>query len=435
MFNHFYTTLQSKISLQMRRKMSPLAPCALLLVLGFPGAATSSAAAQDQTPPAQTPSQAPAQTSTPAQQPSQTPDNGKPKQDVPAEAGGPGDNVGPYAIPKKTNTDAPPPPPPVTPKKVEGIPDYSLKVNVPLVDVDVMVTAKDGTFIPGLKKDNFRVIEDGVPQNVSNFSISQAPITAVLLTEFANTNYTFMVQALQASYAFANTLRKDDWVAVEYYDMQPHILVDFTQDKKAVYGALNQLRIPGFSETNLFDALYDTIDRLDRVEGKKYIILVTTGVDTFSRMTLDKIMKKIKDTKDITIFPISVGFIVREYCDVHPGACRNAHGMGIPVGHMDYLQGDNEMRTFAAMTGGRAYFPRFQGELPDLFGDISNDIRHQYSLAYTPTNTKLDGTYRKLKVQVVAPDGGPLKVKDQKGKDVKIDVVAREGYTAKHTVD
>jgi VWFA-related protein len=435
MFNHFYTTLQSKISLQMRRKMSPLAPCALLLVLGFPGAATSSAAAQDQTPPAQTPSQAPAQTSTPAQQPSQTPDNGKPKQDVPAEAGGPGDNVGPYAIPKKTNTDAPPPPPPVTPKKVEGIPDYSLKVNVPLVDVDVMVTAKDGTFIPGLKKDNFRVIEDGVPQNVSNFSISQAPITAVLLTEFANTNYTFMVQALQASYAFANTLRKDDWVAVEYYDMQPHILVDFTQDKKAVYGALNQLRIPGFSETNLFDALYDTIDRLDRVEGKKYIILVTTGVDTFSRMTLDKIMKKIKDTKDITIFPISVGFIVREYCDVHPGACRNAHGMGIPVGHMDYLQGDNEMRTFAAMTGGRAYFPRFQGELPDLFGDISNNIRHQYSLAYTPTNTKLDGTYRKLKVQVVAPDGGPLKVKDQKGKDVKIDVVAREGYTAKHTVD
>jgi VWFA-related protein len=435
MFNHFYTTLQSKISLQMRRKMSPLAPCALLLVLGFPGAATSSAAAQDQTPPAQTPSQAPAQTSTPAQQPSQTPDNGKPKQDVPAEAGGPGDNVGPYAIPKKTNTDAPPPPPPVTPKKVEGIPDYSLKVNVPLVDVDVMVTAKDGTFIPGLKKDNFRVIEDGVPQNVSNFSISQAPITAVLLTEFANTNYTFMVQALQASYAFANTLRKDDWVAVEYYDMQPHILVDFTQDKKAVYGALNQLRIPGFSETNLFDALYDTIDRLDRVEGKKYIILVTTGVDTFSRMTLDKIMKKIKDTKDITIFPISVGFIVREYCDVHPGACRNAHGMGIPVGHMDYLQGDNEMRTFAAMTGGRAYFPRFQGELPDLFGDISNDIRHQYSLAYTPTNTKLDGTYRKLKVQVVAPDGGPLKVKDQKGKDVKIDVVAREGYTEKHTVD
>jgi VWFA-related protein len=377
---------------------------------------------------AQDPSQAPPQSA-----PSQ--DSGKPKQDAPAEAGGPGGDIGPYAIPKKTTEEAPPPPPPPTPKKVEGMPDYSIKVNVPLVNVDVLVTTKGGQFVPGLKKDNFRLFEDGTAQEITNFNVSKAPITAVLLVEFAATNYTFMVQALQASYAFANTLGKDDWVAVTYYDMQPHILVDFTQDKRAVYGALNQLRVPLFSETNMFDALYDTLDRLDRVEGKKYVILVTTGIDTFSKLTLDKIMKKVKDTKDVTIFPISVGFIVREYCETHPGGCRNAHGMGIPVNNMDYLQGDNEVRTFAAMTGGRAYFPRFQGELPELFGDISNDIRNQYSLSYHPTNSKLDGTYRKLKVQVLAPDGGPIKVKDQKGKEQKIDVVARDGYTAKHTVD
>ena len=334
-------------------------------------------AAQDQ------PSQTPA-AQTPAQSPAQTPDNGKPKQDVPAEAGGPTDNVGPYAIPKKKAEDAPPPPPPVAPKKLEDIPDYSLKVNVPLVNVDVLVTTKDGQFIPGLKQGNFRILEDGVPQQVTHFNVSQAPITAVLLVEFANIYYTFTVEALQASYAFVNTLKKDDWIAVEYFDMQTHILVDFTQDKRAAFGALNQLRIPGFAETNIFDALYDTLDRLDRVEGKKYVILVTTGVDTFSKITYDKMLKKVKDTKDVTIFPISVGFIVREYCEVHPGYCRNAHGMGIPVGHMDYLQGDNEMRTFASMTGGRAYFPRFQGELPELFGDISSDIRNQYSLSYAP---------------------------------------------------
>jgi VWFA-related protein len=374
-----------------------------------------------------------AQDQSPAQSQDKAQGNGKPRQDVPDEAGGPGDNVGPYAIPKKTEHEAPPPPPPTTPKKVEGMPDYSIKVNVPLVNVDVLVTSKSGQFIPGLKKDNFRVYEDGTPQTITNFNVSQAPITAVLLTEFASTHYVFLVQALQASYAFVNTLKKDDWVAVAYYDMQPHILVDFTQDKKAAFGALNQLRMPGFAETNLFDALYDTLDRLDRVEGKKYIILVTTGIDTFSKLTLDKIMKKIKDTKDVTIFPVSVGFILREYCEVHP--CGYTHGMGIPVGQMDYLQGDNEMRTFAAMTGGRAYFPRFEGELPELFGDISTDIRNQYTLAYHPSNDKLDGTYRKLKVQVVGPDGGQLKVKDQKGKDVKIEVVSRDGYTAKHTVD
>jgi len=370
-----------------------------------------------------------------SQTPPQNNDNGKPRQEVPPEAGGPGSDVGPYAIPRKNPDEAPPPPPPPTPKKVEGMPDYSIKLNVPLVNVDVLVTTKNGQFVPGLKKDNFRLFEDGEAQQITNFNVSQAPITAVLLVEFASTNYVFMTQALQASYAFANTLRKDDWVAVAYYDMQPHILVDFTQDKKAIYGALNQLRVPGFAETNLFDALYDTLDRLDRIEGKKYIILVTTGIDTFSKLTLDKITKKVKDTKDVTIFPVSVGFIVREYCEIHPGYCRDAHGMGIHVTQMDYLQGDNEMRTFAAMTGGRAYFPRFEGELPELFGDISGDIRNQYSLSYHPTNTKLDGTYRKLKVQVVAPDGGTLKVKDQKGKEQKIEVVSRDGYTAKHTVD
>ena len=371
-----------------------------------------------------------------APSPSQAQDNGKPKQDVPPEAGGPTDSVGPYAIPKKKAEEAPPPPPP-PPKKTEAVPDYSLKVNVPLVNVDVLVTTKDGQFVPGLKKENFRVAEDGVPQDVRNFAVSQAPITAVLLIEFASTNYSFMVEALRASYAFANSLKKDDWVAVAYYDMNPHILVDFTQDKRAIYGALNELRIPGFSETNLFDATYDTLDRLDRVEGKKYIILVTTGFDSFSKITYDKILKKIKDTKDVTIFPISVGFMLREYCETHPSYyCRMmAHGMGIEVHTIDYLQADNEMRTFAAMTGGRAYFPRFQAEYPELFSDIASDIRNQYTLSYSPTNTKLDGTYRKLKVQVVAPDGGPLKVRDQHGKDVKIEVVAREGYTAKHTVD
>src|SRR5271165_5209537 len=359
-------------------------------------------------------------------------DNGKPKQDAPADAGGPDSSVGTYTIPKKKAEEPPPPPPP--PKKMDDAPDYSLKVNVPLVNVDVLVTTKNGQFIPNLSKDNFRILEDGVPQSINKFSVSEAPITAVLLTEFASTNYYYLVDALNASYAFAGTLKKEDWVAVAYYDMQPHILVDFTQDKRAVVGALNRLRMPGFIETNLFDALYDTLDRLDRVEGKKYIILVSTGVDTFSKLTLDKIMKKVKDTKDVTIFAISIGWYLREMCEVH-GCTGQSHGMGIPINRMDYLQADNEMKTFAAMTGGRAYFPRFQAEFNEIFRDIGDDIRHEYSIAYTPTNTKLDGTYRKLKVQVVAPDGGPLKVRDQKGKDVKFEVVARDGYTAKHTVD
>jgi VWFA-related protein len=353
------------------------------------------------------------------------------KQAPPPEAGGPQTDVGPYAVPKKK--EEPPPPPPEKPKKIEGMPDYSIRVDVPLVNVDALVTTKDGQFVPGLTKENFRVYEDGVAQTVSNFSQSEAPITAVLLVEFAQGDYYFIPDILEASYSFASTLKKDDWLAVISYDMKPTILADFTQDKSQVYGALRQLRMPTFTETNLFDALYDTLDRLDRVEGRKYVILVTTGIDTFSKLTLDQIMKKIKNTPNVTIFPVSVGFAVREYFESHGGVA--PHGFGIPVGHMDYLQADNQLNAFARMTGGRAYFPRFEAEYRSIFQDIGSDIRNQYSLAYHPTNPKLDGSYRKLKVEVVAPDGGPLKVRDQHGKDIKYQVIAREGYTARHVVE
>ncbi len=370
--------------------------------------------------------------SLPALAQDQTPTNPN-QQASPPDAGGPNTDVGPYAIPKKKD-EPPPPPPPERPKKIEGMPDYSIQVSVPLVQVPVMVTTKDGQFISSLKKDNFKVFEDGVQQNISNFNVSEAPITAVLLVEYAATNYAFMIDALQASYSFVQSLKKADWVAVEYYDMKPQILVDFTQDKGALLGALNQLRIPGFSETNLFDALYDTLDRLDRIEGHKYIILVSTGFDSFSKLNLDQILKKVKTTKDVTIFPISIGWTLREWCEVNHCTGRT-RGMGIPVTQIDYYQADNEMQTFARLTGGRFYQPRFQAEYPEIFHDIAGDIRNQYQIAYHPTNQKLDGSYRKLKVEVVAPDGGPLKVRDQKGKDVKYQVIAREGYTAKHTVD
>jgi VWFA-related protein len=366
---------------------------------------------------------------TPQQQPPANPN----QQEAPPEAGGPQNDVGPYVVPKKK--DEPPPPAPEKPKKIENMPDYSISVNVPVVNLDVLVTTKDGQTIPGLTKENFKIMEDGAPQQIATFNQSQAPITAVLLIEFAAARpfsggyqaINYMYDALNASYVFASTLKKDDWVAVESYDMKPSILVDFTQDKRAIVGALNMLRVPMFSERNLFDAVFDTLDRIDRIEGKKYIILVSSGADTFSKLNLDQTLKKIKSTKDVTIYPISIGWTYRELAD--------AGGRAGGMREVAWAQNDNQMSTFARLTGGRAYFPRFQGELPEDFQQIASDIRNQYTISYHPTNAKLDGTYRKLKVELQAPDGGPLKVRDQKGKEVKYIVYAREGYTAKHTVD
>jgi len=292
---------------------------------------------------------------------------------------------------------------------------------------------KDGQFIPGLKQDNFRVLEDGVPQPITSFGQTQAPITAVLLIEFANSNYTmaFLADALRAAYAFADGLKKDDWVAVIEYDMKPNILLDFTQDKAAVFGALNKLRVPGFSERNLFDALYDTLDRIDRIKGRKEVIVIASGMDTFSKITYDRIQKKIKETPNVTIFTVSTGRAFNEWLDARYGT--SARGQ---IRSLDYLQADNQMRTFAQMTGGRWYNPRFQAEFPEAFRDISNSVRNQYTISFKPTNQKLDGSYRKLKVQLVEPGTDkPLTIRDRKNKELKYSIISRDGYTARRPVE
>ncbi|MBV9072917.1 MAG: VWA domain-containing protein [Acidobacteria bacterium] len=370
-----------------------------------------------------------AQNSSQNQQSQQNQQQTQDNQQAPPAAGGPGGDIGPIAVPKKKPEDEKPPERAPKVKNPEEIGTFSLKVDVPLVNLPVSVITGNGQFIPGLKADNFRVLEDGIPQKIDTFSQQgDKPITAVLLIEFAANSYAFMYDALNAAYSFTGQMKKDDWIAVESYDMKTHLLVDFTQDKSQVMGALGQLRIPGFSETNLFDALYDTIDRLEGVEGQKYILLICNGIDTFSKLTYDKVLKKIQGSKNITIFCVGTGQAFRLYLE--------AAGYLGPLRNLDFLQADNQLNTFAKMTGGRAYFPRFTAEFPEDFADIASDIRNQYVLTYRPTNTKQDGSWRKLKVDIVDPQtGAPLIVQDQHKKKLKYQVVARDGYKAKNEVD
>src|SRR5580658_1142238 len=343
--------------------------------------------------------QAPAQQSTPSSQPQQQPSTQQPsdQQDQTApEAGGPGGDNGSIAIPKKKEAEpAPPPPPEPKVKNPPGLQNFSLHVDVPVVTVDVgVILEKTHQFVPNLKEENFRVFEDGKPQEIASFQQVKAPITAVLLVEFASTSYYFVYDMRNAAYNFAEQLRPDDYIAVMTYDMHTNILTDFTQDKRLVMGALNSLTIPTWRETNMFDAVYQTLDRLSRVEGRKYVILIGSGRDTFSKITLDKMLQKVKATPNVTIFTISTGGFVRAVSE-------GRGGMGGQIREMDYLQADNEMNTIARMTGGMHFEPRFQGELPDDFGLINESIRNQYVLTYKPSNSKQDGTYRKLQVELV----------------------------------
>ena len=275
--------------------------------------------------------QQPAQTTPPPQQPDQ----------AAPEAGGPGADTGVIALPKKKEApEEAPPPAPAAPKvkNPEGMPNYSLRVEVPEVTVDVgVLLEKTGQFVPNLKPGNFRVYEDGVEQKVTGFKRVEAPITALLLCEFAATNYYFIYDMRNAACCLCAAvappgLRGHDDLRHAHPDrhrLHPGQAPDLPGHQLAAH--------PRFSERNLFDALYEAEDRLSRIEGRKYIILIASGRDTFSKLTFDKILQKVKATPDVTIFTVSTGGGMRAMTE-------GRGGMRGQMRDMDYLQADNEMR-------------------------------------------------------------------------------------------
>ncbi len=309
----------------------------------------------------------------------------------------------------------------------ENLPSFKSDVNV--VSVDVAVLDKNGHFIPNIPRGSFRVLEDNVPQQIKSFGKSTAPMTVCLLVEFSAKFQWYgsqtWYQTLTAAYGFVQTLKADDYVALIAYDFKEEILSDFTTDKRQTYEAMQRLRIPGFSEANLFDALADTEERMSKIEGRKAIVLLSSGVDTFSKLTYDKARKIIQDG-GVPVYAIGLMQALRIMREGRMG----------PMQEIGFLQADNQMTTFARETGGLAFFPRFYGEFPSIFGTISDSLRNQYSIGYEPANKAKDGKFRKIKVELVNPaTNEPLRVVDEKGKPIKYQIVAKNGYTAPHEVE
>jgi VWFA-related protein len=301
-------------------------------------------------------------------------------------------------------------------------PQYTVQVQSQAVDVNVIVTDDNGNAIPGLKEQNFQLLDDGVPQRITNFAPTDAPITIVMLMEYSNIYYGwFAYTGAEWAYEFLSQLRPQDWVALVTYDLRPRIDVDFTHNTSDVRAALQNLGYPGFSESDLFDALLFTLNRLQNVKGKKAILLISSGLNTFSSHTLDNILNRLKETQT-TIFSVGVGRPLFEWAE--------SQGMMGPVQQLDFLQAENELGAFARYTGGRSWFPRFSGEMPGIFEQVAASLRSEYSLAYVPSDHPNDGKYHKITVKLVAPNGQPLRMVNQHNKTVRYHIYARQGYMA-----
>jgi Ca-activated chloride channel homolog len=303
------------------------------------------------------------------------------------------------------------------------------KSDVDIVTMDVAVVDNKGNFIPGIPPGNFRVLEDNVPQQIRKVDLGEAPMTIAMVIEFSNLFQRYYSRAwyetLTLAWGFAESLKKEDYCAVVAYDIRPEILTDFTTDKMKVREGLDRLKIAAFSEANLFDALTDTAERMSEIEGRKAILVLTTGVDTFSKITYDQTRKRLQEA-GVPIYAIGLMQMGRTLADPYmSGEAR-----------MTFLQADNQLRTFAKETGGAAYFPKFEGEYGQIFQAVHHALRSQYVITYQPSNTKHDGAFRKVKIELVNPaTNEPLPVKDEKGKPVKYTIVAKAGYKAPRAIE
>ncbi len=308
--------------------------------------------------------------------------------------------------------------------------EVTFRADTSVVTVDVAVVDPDGRPIPNIPRANFRILEDKVPQTVSQFSVGEAPMTVAMVVEFSARFQSYYSsgwgQTLNAAYGFAQTLKPDDYLAIIAYDLKSEILSDFTNDRRKTQEALGMLRIPGFSESNMFDALVDTAERMQKIEGRKAILLIASGLDTFSRLTYDKTRRRLQDA-GVPVYSLSILQVERMMAE-------SSGALGAEQ-NLDFLQADNELKTFAKETGGQAYFPRFQQEVPGIFQAVSQSLRNQYSLGFSSNNQAKDGKFRKLTVQLVNPaNNEPLKIM-QNGKAIKYTVIAKAGYTAPRSVE
>ena len=331
--------------------------------------------------------------------------------------------------PAATTTETEQPKIPSQYKKGKDAPESvaTFSADAVTVTVDASVLDSKGRFLPNIPQGNFRLMEDNVPQKITSISKGEAPITIALVIEFSGLFQQMYsepwYQTLQAAYGFVKTLKPEDYVAVVAYDIRPEILSDFSTDRRETQEGLSQLKLPGFREANLFDALVDTEKRMQDIEGRKAILLISSGIDTFSKITFGEARKAIQNA-GVPIYAIG---LMQTYRDMN-GVDAGSQGL-------TFLQADNQLRTFTKESGGIAYFPHFYGEFPDIYRGIGEVLRSQYLISYTPSNTARDGKFRKIKVDLVDPENNkPLIIKED-GKAVKYEVLAKAGYSAPKPVE
>lgn len=321
----------------------------------------------------------------------------------------------------------------------------TIKMDTALVSIPVSVIDRDGKFVPFLTRRDFRLYEDGVEQRIEAFDSVETPFHVALALDTSNSTMFKMEEIQAAALAFTRQLRRDDQVMVVSFDSRVRIHCDFTTDQDVMRDAIYETRTGG--STKLYEAVDKVVDRFEQIQGRKAIVLFTDGVDTSSRRAnYQNTIEKVEESGAL-VYPIKYDTEMDQRGGVYspnpnpwPWPSPSPYPRGRrrwpfnpfvtlqfpqwPQGRTpsvggtssgEYRRAARYLQELADRSGGRLYDADTTYNLSQAFSMIAEELRHQYALSYYPTNSKKDGTYRRVKVRVEKPE---------------MIVRAREGYRA-----
>lgn len=314
----------------------------------------------------------------------------------------------------KSKKDANKPPlrqpnPPKTNEAATADDEDVIKIEANLVTIPVSVFDRNGIYIPGLTEANFQIFEDGKQQEITYFGISDKPFTVVLMLDTSPSTEYRIEDIQSAAKAFVRQLKDQDSVLVIEFDGNTHVLTEATKDRQKIYKAIDRADMGG--GTSLYDAVDFTLrKRLNKIEGRKAIVLFTDGVDTTSsKSSIEETLRDAEEA-DALIFPIQYntffdnrrsGTILSSPFPFPGGGILNPPGTRAE----DYALGRQYLNDLAAATGGRVFRPEATpGGLTRAFEGIAEELRRQYNIGFYPQEEGKSGERRQIKVRVNRPN-------------------------------
>jgi Ca-activated chloride channel family protein len=279
-------------------------------------------------------------------------------------------------------------------------PADSIHVSVERVNVGVIVTDARGKFIGGLRRDDFHVFDNGTEQPITDFAPVDEPAQVLMLVEAGPSVYFLEAGHIQATNALLAGLSAGDRVAVAKYDTSPQMLLDFTANKQLAEAALAKVRYYiGFGNLNLSRSLFAVLDSLAKVQGKKTIVLLSTGFDTSPAEEISALLARLQNS-DVRILAISLGAELRNP-PLAPQKQRKKQQQSMDkaaITQQGFAEADRLLSVLTEATGGRVYFPNSAKDFAAVYSEVAELVRHEYSLAFAPPTH--DGESHTIEVRV-----------------------------------